>query len=214
MIERVSRLVGRLPGDRRGRPQPGLRHRGRRDGGRRADHARRLGPAASAYRPSREEILALDEPDLQAARRRRDRRLRRDRARSATRSCATSINGGFQGEIYPINPKADEILGLHAYRASPTCPARSTSRSSPSPPSSCAAALEEVGRKGRRRRDPDPVRLRRDRRASSCQDEIVEIAAQARRPDARAPTSTATTTRRRTSAPRSARRTTSRAAWR
>ncbi|MEN6466873.1 MAG: CoA-binding protein, partial [Syntrophaceae bacterium] len=26
------------------------------------------------------------------------------------------INAGFQGPIYPINPKADEILGLKAYR--------------------------------------------------------------------------------------------------
>ena len=25
------------------------------------------------------------------------------------------VNGGYQGEIYPINPKADEILGKKAY---------------------------------------------------------------------------------------------------
>ena len=27
------------------------------------------------------------------------------------------INGGYQGEIYPINPKADEILGCKAYKS-------------------------------------------------------------------------------------------------
>ena len=26
------------------------------------------------------------------------------------------INAGFKGPIYPINPKADEILGLKAYK--------------------------------------------------------------------------------------------------
>ncbi len=27
------------------------------------------------------------------------------------------INGGYQGKIYPINPSADEIMGLKAYKS-------------------------------------------------------------------------------------------------
>ena len=59
------------------------------------------------------------------------------------------INGGYQGEIYPINPKADEVLGLqglqgHHRRARAT----STSPCSPSRRSSSPAALEQCGEKG------------------------------------------------------------------
>ncbi len=47
------------------------------------------------------------------------------------------INGGYDGKIYPIHPKSAEIMGRKAYKSrSTTCPARSTSRSSPSPPNS------------------------------------------------------------------------------
>ena len=37
--------------------------------------------------------------------------------RSATPH-ANLINGGYQGEIYPIHPEGGEILGYEAYRAS------------------------------------------------------------------------------------------------
>ena len=33
------------------------------------------------------------------------------------------INGGYKGQIYPIHPKADEILGSRPTRASRTSPA-------------------------------------------------------------------------------------------
>ena len=33
------------------------------------------------------------------------------------------INAGFKGPIYPINPKADEILGLKAYKDIRSIPA-------------------------------------------------------------------------------------------
>jgi len=36
---------------------------------------------------------------------------------------ANLINGGFAGEIYPINPKADEILGLKVYKSISDTPA-------------------------------------------------------------------------------------------
>ena len=85
------------------------------------------------------------------------------------------VNGGFEGEIYPINPKADEILGKKAYPTSRTCPTASTSRCSPSRPSSCVDAIAKVGDKGIAGRDPHPVRLRRDRR-EELQHELVETA--------------------------------------
>jgi acyl-CoA synthetase (NDP forming) len=38
------------------------------------------------------------------------------------------INGGYKGELYPINPKADEILGLKAYKSVKKRSARKASR--------------------------------------------------------------------------------------
>ena len=49
------------------------------------------------------------------------------------------INGGYKGEIYPIHPKADEIMGNKVYKSSRTSPARSTLRCSRFPPISSPA---------------------------------------------------------------------------
>ena len=46
------------------------------------------------------------------------------------------INGGYKGKIYPIHPKADEIMGSRPTSRSRTFPARSTWRCSRSPRSS------------------------------------------------------------------------------
>ena len=77
----------RLPGDHRGRPQPGPRHGGRRDGRRRPRSSSTSTRRTRVRRSTRkDEILGVDEPDVQAEGDRRRRRLGRPRARSATRS--------------------------------------------------------------------------------------------------------------------------------
>jgi acetyl coenzyme A synthetase (ADP forming)-like protein len=57
------------------------------------------------------------------------------------------INGGFQGEIYPINPTADEILGKKAYKSVKDVPGEIDVAVFAIPAKFCAAALVEVGEK-------------------------------------------------------------------
>ncbi|GII31516.1 acetate--CoA ligase family protein [Planotetraspora mira] len=58
------------------------------------------------------------------------------------------INGGYQGHIYPINPKAPEILGLPAYPSIADVPGDVDVAVFAIPAKFVAAALEEAGRKG------------------------------------------------------------------
>ena len=59
------------------------------------------------------------------------------------------INGGYAGELYPINPKADEILGqASATRASLDIPGDVDVAVFAVPAKFCVAAIEEVGKKG------------------------------------------------------------------
>ena len=58
------------------------------------------------------------------------------------------INGGYSGELYPINPKADEILGRKAYRSVTDVPGEIDVAVFAVPARFCAGAMEEVGRKG------------------------------------------------------------------
>ena len=58
------------------------------------------------------------------------------------------INGGYQGELYPINPKADEILGLKAYKSVKDVPGDIDVAVFAVPAKFCVAALKEVGEKG------------------------------------------------------------------
>ena len=74
------------------------------------------------------------------------------------------INGGYKGEIYPINPSADEIMGLQGVQERQgRARRRSTSRCSRFPPSSSRRRSIEVRREEDPRRRADPVGLRRDR---------------------------------------------------
>jgi acyl-CoA synthetase (NDP forming) len=57
------------------------------------------------------------------------------------------INGGYQGEIYPINPKADEILGRKAYKGVADIPGQVDVAIFTIPAPLVAGALEEVGKK-------------------------------------------------------------------
>ncbi|TDD52476.1 acetate--CoA ligase family protein [Saccharopolyspora elongata] len=57
------------------------------------------------------------------------------------------INGGYAGEIHPVNPKADEILGRKAHRSITDVPGEVDVAVFTVPAKFVAAALEECGRK-------------------------------------------------------------------
>ena len=58
------------------------------------------------------------------------------------------INGGYQGDIYPINPKADEILGRKCYKSVKAVEATIDIAVFAIPAKFVAGALAEVGEKG------------------------------------------------------------------
>ncbi|WP_306316437.1 MULTISPECIES: acetate--CoA ligase family protein [unclassified Streptomyces] len=58
------------------------------------------------------------------------------------------IDGGFSGEIHPVNPKADDILGRKAYKSVTDVPGDVDVAVFAIPAKFVASALEEVGRKG------------------------------------------------------------------
>lgn len=58
------------------------------------------------------------------------------------------INGGYEGEIYPVNPKADEILGRKCYASVEDIPGEVDVAVFAIPAKLVASALESVGRKG------------------------------------------------------------------
>jgi len=57
------------------------------------------------------------------------------------------INGGYAGMIYPIHPKADEILGRKAYASVLNVPGEIDVAVFAIPAKFCAGAMDEVGRK-------------------------------------------------------------------
>ncbi|MDQ2634180.1 MAG: acetate--CoA ligase family protein [Pseudomonadota bacterium] len=58
------------------------------------------------------------------------------------------INGGYKGEIYPVHPKADEILGYKAYRSVKDVPGTIDTAIFAIPAKFVAGALVECGEKG------------------------------------------------------------------
>ncbi|MER5893410.1 acetate--CoA ligase family protein [Streptomyces sp. NPDC001876] len=58
------------------------------------------------------------------------------------------IDGGFTGEIHPVNPKADDILGRKAYKSVTDVPGEVDVAVFAIPAKFVASALEDVGRKG------------------------------------------------------------------
>lgn len=57
------------------------------------------------------------------------------------------INGGYKGDIYPIHPKAEEILGKKVYKSVLDVPGEIDLAVFAIPAKFCAAAMEEVGKK-------------------------------------------------------------------
>jgi acetyl coenzyme A synthetase (ADP forming)-like protein len=104
-------------------------------------------PKKEIFRPSREEILGAMN------------RIFHPRAVAVIGASAEDgkignsvmrnlINGGYRGEIYPVHPKADEILGKKVYKSVLDIPGEVDLAVFAIPAKFCAAALEEVGRKG------------------------------------------------------------------
>ncbi|MFI9588387.1 acetate--CoA ligase family protein [Streptomyces sp. NPDC052236] len=58
------------------------------------------------------------------------------------------IDGGFSGEIHPVNPRADDIVGRKAYKSVTDVPGEVDVAVFAIPAKFVASALEEVGRKG------------------------------------------------------------------
>ena len=58
------------------------------------------------------------------------------------------IDGGFGGKVYPINPNAEEILGLKAYKSVLEIKEKVDSAVIAIPAAAVAGALEECGKKG------------------------------------------------------------------
>jgi acetyl coenzyme A synthetase (ADP forming)-like protein len=57
------------------------------------------------------------------------------------------INGGFPGDIYPVHPKAEEILGKTVYKSVLDIPGEVDLAVFAIPAKFCAAAMDEVGQK-------------------------------------------------------------------
>ena len=58
------------------------------------------------------------------------------------------INGGYAGALYPINPRADEILGKQCFKSVKDIPGEVDVAIFAVPAKFCAAAMTEVGEKG------------------------------------------------------------------
>ena len=73
------------------------------------------------------------------------------------------INGGYKGEIYPINPSADEIMGKKAYKSVKDVPGEIDVAVFAIPAKFFARGADRGRREEDPRRRADPVGLRRDR---------------------------------------------------
>lgn len=104
-------------------------------------------PKKEIFRPSREEILGAMN------------RIFHPRAVAVIGASAEDgkignsvmknlINGGYRGDIFPVHPKADEILGKKVYKSVLDIPGEVDLAVFAIPAKFCAAALDEVGRKG------------------------------------------------------------------
>jgi len=58
------------------------------------------------------------------------------------------VDGGFSGKVYPINPNAEEILGLRAYKSVLAIKEKVDSAVIAVPEAAVAGVLEECGKKG------------------------------------------------------------------
>ena len=145
-------------------PQPGVRHARRRGRGRRP-HRRRFPAAARRYRPSQAEILRamnrIMKPDAVAV-----IGASAEDGKIGNSVMKNLINGGYKGQIYPIHPKLDEILGRKAYKSVKDVPGEVDIAVFAIPAKLRAPGAGRSRREEDSGRHPHPVGLRRGRRMS------------------------------------------------
>ena len=104
-------------------------------------------PPKELYRPSREEIVSamnrIMNPKAVAVIGASD-----GEGKIGNSVMKNIINGGYEGELYPINPKADEILGKKVYKSVKDVPGDVDIAVFAVPAKFCVGAMEEVGEKG------------------------------------------------------------------
>lgn len=104
-------------------------------------------PQPEKYRPSQEEIVRqmnrIMRPDTVAV-----IGASAEDGKIGNSVMKNLINGGYQGKIYPIHPKADEIMGMTAYKSVLDVPGDVDVAVFAIPAKFVAQALEEVGKKG------------------------------------------------------------------
>ena len=103
-------------------------------------------PTQPRYRPSQEEILVAMNRIM------KPKALAVIGASAETGKIGNSVmknlmGGGYQGEIYPVNPKADEILGKKCYKSVGDIPGEVDIAIFAIPAKFVARTLEEVGKK-------------------------------------------------------------------
>jgi len=103
-------------------------------------------PAPARYRPSHEEIVIamnrIMKPDAVAV-----IGASAEDGKIGNSVMKNLINGGYQGEIYPINPSAGEIMGRKAYKSVKDVPGKIDVAVFAIPAKFVAKALIEVGEK-------------------------------------------------------------------
>ena len=103
-------------------------------------------PPEAPFRPSQEEILTamkrIMEPDAVAV-----IGASAEEGKIGNSVMKNLIDGGYQGEIYPINPRADEILGRKCYKSVKDIEGAIDIAVFAIPAKFVLAALEEVGEK-------------------------------------------------------------------
>ncbi len=103
-------------------------------------------PPAARYRPSQEEIVRqmnkVMKPDAVAVIGASD-----ETGKIGNSVMKNLINGGYKGKIYPINPSADKIMGLPAYKSVKDVPGAIDIAVFAIPAKFVPGALKEVGEK-------------------------------------------------------------------
>jgi acetyl coenzyme A synthetase (ADP forming)-like protein len=103
-------------------------------------------PPAARYRPKHDDIVRdmnrIMKPDAVAVIGASD-----ETGKIGNSVMKNLINGGYQGKIYPINPSADEIMGIKAYKSVKDVPGEIDVAVFAIPAKFVAAALVECGEK-------------------------------------------------------------------
>ena len=103
-------------------------------------------PPVERYRPSQDEIVRqmnkVMKPDAVAVIGASD-----EAGKIGNSVMKNLINGGYKGKIYPINPSADKIMGLQAYKSVKDVPGNIDIAVFAIPAKFVAGALKEVGEK-------------------------------------------------------------------